>query len=310
MEPLSEIDSKFFYSYVDDKKFVYGFDVMSLIQLMKNKTKIANPYNRDYIEPPQKTDILSLFYKLKIVFLEDIRENYPHILSIDPYTLNMCKDRNCMRRPVIRHRLANHIVDAGTGTGTGIATESIAINQTNELIREHTEPQFLGIPFVNQINALEELNITIPQINETIDKIREIRAKPLNTRIQELFIEIDILGNYTQAAWFEHLDRVQLIHLYRNLYDIWIYRSQMVPQMRMSIYPLGNLFRRVLLPSHFRTMTTTQIQTICIEVMENMVFCGIDIEHRKIGTLHMLSAMTIVSGEARLAMPWLYDSVA
>ena len=84
----------------------------------------------------------------------------------------------------------------------------------------------------------------------------------------------------------------------------------MIPQMRLCIYPLGNLFRQVLLPSHFRTMTTPQIQAVCIEVMENMVFCGIDIEHRKIGTLHMLSAMTIVSGEARLAMPWLYESVA
>jgi hypothetical protein len=40
-----------------------------------------------------------------------------------------------------------------------------------------------------------------------------------------------------------------------------------------------------------------------------MVFTGIDIEYRKIGALHVLSALTTVNLEARLAMPWLYDSV-
>ena len=44
--------------------------------------------------------------------------------------------------------------------------------------------------------------------------------------------------------------------------------------------------------------------------MENMVYSGVDEDHRKIGALHVLSALTVVSSGARETMPWLYESVA
>jgi hypothetical protein len=40
-----------------------------------------------------------------------------------------------------------------------------------------------------------------------------------------------------------------------------------------------------------------------------MVYCGIDDEYRKIGTLHALTALTIVSNGARNSLPWLYESL-
>jgi hypothetical protein len=40
-----------------------------------------------------------------------------------------------------------------------------------------------------------------------------------------------------------------------------------------------------------------------------MVFTGIDTEYRKIGALHILSALTVVSSNARNAIPWLYDTI-
>jgi hypothetical protein len=43
--------------------------------------------------------------------------------------------------------------------------------------------------------------------------------------------------------------------------------------------------------------------------MENMIYCGIDDEYRKIGALHVLTALTNVSLEARNAMPWLFDTL-
>ena len=51
------------------------------------------------------------------------------------------------------------------------------------------------------------------------------------------------------------------------------------------------------------------IKEICLKIFENMVYCGIDDEYRKIGTLHALSALTIVSENARNSMPWLYESI-
>jgi len=43
--------------------------------------------------------------------------------------------------------------------------------------------------------------------------------------------------------------------------------------------------------------------------MENMVYGTRDIEYRKLGALHLLSILTVVSEEARQSMPWLYESI-
>jgi hypothetical protein len=43
--------------------------------------------------------------------------------------------------------------------------------------------------------------------------------------------------------------------------------------------------------------------------MENMVYCGVDDEYRKIGALHVLTALTGVSIGARTSMPWLYEAL-
>jgi hypothetical protein len=307
MEPLSEIDFKFFYSFCDANNFIYGFDIMSLRQLMKNKSKSLNPYNREQFTQQQKNNILSLYYKIKIIFINDIQQFYPEILRIDDSILSMMNasnttgnniQNNVTRRTASR-RLVNQILIVPTNVDTG-AIQNNMINQT--------DPTFLGL---NLQSSMVDTNIlSISQMNDIIQKVREIRSKPTATRIMELFIEVDILGNYTQSSWFTELDRIHLIHLYRHLYDIWIHRSQMTNQTRSYIYPIGNLFRNLVLPSQYRIMTREQIELICLDVMENMVYYGIDIEYRKIGTLHMLSALTVVSRNARIALPWLYESVS
>jgi hypothetical protein len=51
------------------------------------------------------------------------------------------------------------------------------------------------------------------------------------------------------------------------------------------------------------------LQEACLYVIENMVYTGIDVEYRKIGTFHALTALTLVSDDARHQFQWLYDSV-
>ena len=70
--------------------------------------------------------------------------------------------------------------------------------------------------------------------------------------------------------------------------------------------PFEGIFNRI---SQNTTIEPLQIKFACLIVMENMVYSGIDEDHRKIGTFHALSALTIVSSGARLAMPWLYESL-
>lgn len=50
MEPLEEINFHQFFSYKDVDGFIYGFDIVSLYNLLfKNENDIKNPYNRNYI---------------------------------------------------------------------------------------------------------------------------------------------------------------------------------------------------------------------------------------------------------------------
>lgn len=177
-------------------------------------------------------------------------------------------------------------------------------NQPHNHYRNHNHSVNIT-PNINlQYGNVSILNrITTPEI-----RILEInRRQPVPMRIQELFMEIDQLGNYTNPMWFSSLTRQEYIRLYRLLYNIW---SRLSFDIRNKICIIGNPFLHI-----FRDRINTDnilfdtIQEACLRVFENMVFTGIDIEFRKIGALHVLSALTVISSPARLAIPWLYDSV-
>jgi hypothetical protein len=126
-----------------------------------------------------------------------------------------------------------------------------------------------------------------------------------------MFMEIDQLGNYTQSAWFSNLDRREYIRLYRCLYDIWNYRAQLSYEMKRNICiiddPFHNVFNEAM---YYHDISLNRIRDACVTVFENMIYTGIDDEYRKLGVLHALSALTLVSIPARNAMPWLYESIA
>tara|TARA_B110000483_G_scaffold243674_1_gene335330 strand:+ start:13444 stop:14445 length:1002 start_codon:yes stop_codon:yes gene_type:complete len=50
LEPLNNLDYYDFFSYKDEEGFTYGFDINSLITLLRKKSIIHNPYNRKQIQ--------------------------------------------------------------------------------------------------------------------------------------------------------------------------------------------------------------------------------------------------------------------
>ena len=260
MEPISDIESDYFFSFTDEKKFTYGFNISSLIEMLKrssNINQIANPYTRDILSRVTVRNIISL-YNLSFVLCPDFHKtNLPYIIP------------KMSSSTVTRTRSRNH--------------------------QEYS-------PITRTINSIEELN--------RYNHIREIRTTSQDNRISELFIEIDLLGNYTNKEWFVNLELRDYIRLYRKLYEIWYYRSNLSREVQNSICPyyapFDGIFTRPLLHSE---LGLNQIKTACLIVLENMVYSGINIEYRKIGTLHALSALTLVSVPARESMPWLYESV-
>lgn len=176
---------------------------------------------------------------------------------------------------------------------------NITINRN----RNRRQSSFIDYsPITRPINNADDLT--------RYNNINAIRSQPINTRINELFIEIDALGNYTSREWFDNLDLRDYIRLYRKLYELWYYRGELSRELQNNICPFygpfDGIFDRPMLQNE---ITLEQIKTACLIVIENMVYSGTNNEFRKIGTLHALSALTIVSPGARNSLFWLYESV-
>jgi hypothetical protein len=265
LEPIDEIDFQLFYSYTDTNHFVYGFDLMSLITLYKNKGKIVNPYTREKINVNTLCEILTLGRLVKIIF--------PNILEDDNKQI---------------------IENTHTQTRT-VPVRRVNTNTLNNRLRNT----------IINVDNLDERQ------REIFLKLEEIRRLSINQRIQELFIEIDILGNYTQSSWFTNLEKRDLIRLFRFIYDLWNYRGQFSDETKRNICYLCCPFSNVRMINNYTYEHLSEDQAVesCLTIMEHLVYCGIDIEYQKLGTLHVLSALTMVSIHARNNLYWLYESI-
>jgi hypothetical protein len=273
MEPITEIENMHFFSYTDKKNFTYGFNVTSLISMMKAKSKAINPYNREKIEQSTMNDIISL-HNINCIISPIFRaENEPYML------------RNTLRPAHFHHRQLQQ-------------RPNLHQNVNNEIITNYNPTVNTAI-LTNQESYMRYRNIC------------EIRNKPVDRRISELFMEFDQLGNYTNQAWFTTLDYRDYIRLYRNLFEIWNYRGMLTQEVKMRICPFHGPFDSIFnRPIHYNELSLHQIKLACLIAIENLVYSGVDDDSRKIGAFHALSGLTLVSLPARMSLPWLYDSVA
>lgn len=137
-------------------------------------------------------------------------------------------------------------------------------------------------------------------------KLDEMRTKPILQRVINLFMDIDLLGNYTSYTWFSNLTVHNTIVYWGVLYDIWLYRAGILTETKKRICPFYDPFHRKILSN------PTSIEEVidhCLYAMENMVYMSPEEEYRKLGAMYVLCALTFVSGEARRALPWLADIV-
>ena len=253
-EPLKNIPYDNFFSYKDKQNFIYGFELSSLIEYIKTKTRshkiLTNPYNRSSID-----------------------EIIPHIRKL-----------NRVNNIIFKKIPMKKAIEKKTTQPSRIISNSY---QTRSLL--------LGLEY--NYNHTEMLHF-----------IRSMRAKSIDERTRALFIEIDQLGNYSNYQWFQNLDRRNYLRYFRILKDIWCYRAQIPINVKIKISPLWDPFI-MLSTDDLIDLTTDQMKTRCLCVMEDMIYTGVDTEYKTLGALHVLSVLTIVSREARVNMPWLYESL-
>ena len=69
LEEFSDMDPKQIYSYRDDDNFIYGFDICSLWNLLKQDKKATNPYNRKLL-PKNTVNNIKKIVKIGSIFKE------------------------------------------------------------------------------------------------------------------------------------------------------------------------------------------------------------------------------------------------
>ena len=158
----------------------------------------------------------------------------------------------------------------------------------------------------NNSDKEDELTNSMPVVGLSREKQEELF-------IVDLFQHINTLGNYSDSEWFITLQRDGLIRFIRNVHDIWYYRANLSQEMKERICPPhGNPF--VLHNSHVNLnviilLTTSEIRTICVSVIERMTRRGISRDDQCLGAFYVLATLTIVNQDARNSLPWLYEAV-
>jgi hypothetical protein len=179
-------------------------------------------------------------------------------------------------------------------------------NPLNPYNRRHIEPHlltnfslYLRLATINRIEHITTI------VEEVIDP-----SKQLEMKVLDLFQYINELGNYADSSWFSNLSRHMTILFIREVYDIWNYRSQLTQEtMRSIVPPHGNPFTGMNLQLA-QTQSDEFVRKQAVKVIEYLVKSGHTTDERSLGAYYVLAALTLVSEDARCALPWLFQSVS
>lgn len=182
---------------------------------------------------------------------------------------------------------------------TDINKEPISsVPSSNEVVVvvRHDNLRFLGNSIYPRRNLLN------PQQVAMVEMLIQKRNNSIDTRIEQLFYEIDLLGNYTQRSWFDELEKIDYIRFFNILKDFWYNNVQ----TRHDIcYITGDPFYNICISRNFQAYSIEQLREACLLVMENLTFTGKDDVSRKTGVIYILLHLAHVSENVRNAINWL-----
>ncbi len=156
-----------------------------------------------------------------------------------------------------------------------------------------------------KINKLFGVKLNLELDNDLSQFSQE---KQVEMRAISLFQKVDENGFITDAKWYLNLNRHGLKKFLAELVDIWQYRAQITNETKRKIHP-----------SHgdpFFSININVLMHKCFEVLRNRILDiieifitkGEDSDARSLGTYYVLGALTTVSHDAAVSLPWLYES--
>ena len=304
LEPLIDIDSKNFFSYKDENSnCIFGFDISSLWTLYKKKGIIIRNIVLNGLSI-EKNNV----YNNKI--LKEQQEKIKH----NNYILT----NNIIKHPYNRSAINNNSIIYKNAIELYFIINLLKNNETNnnKIINDN------NYTIINFPLAIENMN---NYSNEQIlrlslqTKMFEIRNKPLNHRINEVFIEIGYLDFYTTsntANWFFNLNKHQCYLFLQRLKHIWDYGfrnnynhyERINDEIKKKICFLHDPFYNINCNINENEKTLIEIQTLAIYVIENFIYLGIDFNNKQLGAMYVLTSLTTVSNDARTTLNWLYEN--
>jgi hypothetical protein len=185
------------------------------------------------------------------------------------------------------------------------------ISVYNLLTKKTPYNPYTRTPFTHEFICMVQRRMKLNYLFHHTDHpiYHEIQLPSYDNQLTTLFQKMDSLGNYTQIEWFLSLNLTQLKRFLFELHDIWDYRAQLTPVLKMKICPpLGRPFRHVPLQHDEHTDIRMLRQYSC-SVMDELLNKSEENEYQTLGCYYILSAITLVNPAAAESMPWLYQSV-
>jgi len=140
-------------------------------------------------------------------------------------------------------------------------------------------------------------------VNFNVD-IDETYINSFSSKLLSTFQHINSLGNYTDHNWIINLTLPQLHRFLQELRDIWLHRAGIDNNTRNLIcynFPFANY--------NLNLVDFDTLREIALETIINLVYKGQTTEYQQLGSMYVLTALTIVSTDAANFLPWLYASV-
>lgn len=124
-----------------------------------------------------------------------------------------------------------------------------------------------------------------------------------------VFQKIDMLGHYTDIAWFQNMSLYDLNKFYTGAYDIFAFRAQLLPEIRRKIVRDGILFQNFIGNlHHIQERNKHILQYEILREIERILDEGEDIDSKILGVSLILTVLVECSYSAALALPHLLQS--
>jgi len=183
------------------------------------------------------------------------------------------------------------------------------INKNDEYVNPYTQKHFTKnnnflTKFKTKMNCIKENNTKLKY-----DSPKLTEEQRYHQFLIRVFQKFDMLGQYTDIAWFDNMDLQDLKRFYKNCYDMFEYRAQLSHEIKRKIVKDGiffNTFNYTL--NAFKNKNKRLLQFEILREMERIVDEGDDKEYKTLGANLILTVLVEICPAAANALPHLVQS--